>query len=677
MSTGFELSETVSLLDIKPVRRHWLIVCIVLCAWFCGIANASKLLVITAVKEQPDLEQRIRYAADFYGIEVESFAVDKQADEFTLARSAKKSNALGIVVTTEALNSRQGSALLGSLERRRFDLPVMIVASGSVEDSRILAAATRSAITACAHVDPGDQDWQMLFRGQQGLSEPLDGVVVKSADAPVCTLQFAPARSTHLLTSMQQGKELYPTLISLHSNGPRLFVAASLEEVAKISPESATRMQETFSAIAAPMIFLRAIAGDKLWHLPEHDANLTIDDPWLTEPYGNLSYEALLRQMQLHHFHTTIAFVPWNFDRSDPHVSELFLHHPEVYSISVHGNNHNHREFGSYATQLLRTQEQNLQQARARMNKFQQLTGIPYDRVMIFPHAIAPAETFSSLEKSGFWATINSENVPLGSPMPADFLYPLRPWTLDFSQIPSVRRVSAEVPVSAPNMAIQAFLGNPQLFYIHQEFFEKGIDAFNSTADAVNKLEPDLHWSSLGDVVRHLYLLRQRDDGDYDVRLLSSHVELVNPTDHHVTFHLLRVGVPKDAKPIAFIEGMRTDVNLTSDELQLQVTLGPQEHRKVELYLQDPYISGSSNIVRTSLLINMDRWLSDFRDMQLSRSSLGRKIQDLYYRHGLDSVEGAFERRMLLLVSIFVGCLLVMLLVRRSRRVKVSMKQEA
>ena len=65
------------------------------------------------------------------------------------------------------------------------------------------------------------------------------------------------------------------------------------------------------------MIFAKYGAGDRGWHALHHDANLTIDDPWLREPYGHLDYKDLLTEMERHNFHTTIAFIPWNYDRSE------------------------------------------------------------------------------------------------------------------------------------------------------------------------------------------------------------------------------------------------------------------------------------------------------------------------------------------------------------------------
>jgi hypothetical protein len=62
------------------------------------------------------------------------------------------------------------------------------------------------------------------------------------------------------------------------------------------------------------LMFLRYAGGPCCWHQDSDYANLTIDDPWLTKRYGHLSYEGLLAEMKEVRFHTTIAFIPWNYD---------------------------------------------------------------------------------------------------------------------------------------------------------------------------------------------------------------------------------------------------------------------------------------------------------------------------------------------------------------------------
>ncbi len=82
--------------------------------------------------------------------------------------------------------------------------------------------------------------------------------------------------------------------------------------------------RNNFFEIAPLIIFLKYFLKEYVWHCTSYYANLTIDDPWLIEPYGYLDYEALLKEMKKHNFHTTIAFIPWNYDRNKKDVISLF-----------------------------------------------------------------------------------------------------------------------------------------------------------------------------------------------------------------------------------------------------------------------------------------------------------------------------------------------------------------
>jgi len=93
----------------------------------------------------------------------------------------------------------------------------------------------------------------------------------------------------------------------------------------------------------------------------------------LIEPYGHLSYKKLLDAMRESNFHTTIAFIPWNFDRSRREVVDLLRDSQTRISFCIHGNNHDHEEFAD--SKPLDTQEANIRQAIARMEMFKELTG--------------------------------------------------------------------------------------------------------------------------------------------------------------------------------------------------------------------------------------------------------------------------------------------------------------
>lgn len=391
------------------------------------------------------------------------------------------------------------------------------------------------------------------------------------------------------------------------------------------------KLQDVFAPIAGLMMFLQHAAADKAWHLPGHYANLTIDDPWLTEPYGNLSYPGILREMEKHNFHTTIAFVPWNFDRSQPEVVSLFRSHADRFSISIHGNNHNHREFDRYSSQPLADHAANIEQGLARMEAFCRMTSLPYDRVMVFPHAIAPAETLGLLKRYNFLATVNSQSVPLDAPSADGPLIALRPWNLSYEAFPSVRRISAEIAVSRPDIAINAFLGNPQLFYVHQQFFHETIAAFNDIADYVNRLDRGVRWESLGHVSEHLYLLRARDDRDYDVLALSPRIGLANPSDRSVKVHIRRSETEAVSIGSVSVDGKSTNYAITPTGIEFVVTLEPNQIRNIEVEYKNSLSLASIDTSKRLLWINTLRRLSDVRDLWLSRNTVGRKLESAYY----------------------------------------------
>jgi hypothetical protein len=62
------------------------------------------------------------------------------------------------------------------------------------------------------------------------------------------------------------------------------------------------------------------------------------------------------------------------------------------------------------------------------MEKFRAMTGISYDKVMIFPHGIAPADTLGLLKKYNFLAAVNASNVPLGSKSLQIFIFNYGHW---------------------------------------------------------------------------------------------------------------------------------------------------------------------------------------------------------------------------------------------------------
>jgi hypothetical protein len=379
-------------------------------------------------------------------------------------------------------------------------------------------------------------------------------------------------------------------------------------------------------------MFIRYCAGERAWHAVHHYANLTVDDPWLRERYGSLYYRGLLGEMEKHDFHTTIAFIPWNYDRSEPEVASLFRAHPDRFSISIHGDNHDHKEFTDYGSKPLALQIEDLKQAAARMDRFQALTGVPYDKAMIFPHSIAPEKTLSALKNNNYLATVNSSNVPMGAVRPPGLSFDLRATTLSFARFSSIRRYSTEGPLPAGLIALNVFLDNPLLFYCHQSFFASGIDAFDTEADYINKVQPDTRWRSLGEIVRHLYVVKLRDDDNFDVLSFAGTITLENVSPRNSLFYFRKEESERPA--MVTVDGHSWPYVLRDGYLEMHIPVESGKARNISITYGNAQEAVEVGIEKRSFRVYCLRMASDFRDITLAQYSSGRSLIRLYDEHG-------------------------------------------
>ena len=604
-------------------------------ALVCALgSDAASVLLLGQSHWSGPLRPQLDLAARFYGLNVKEIALGDSIDPKRIMQALADRDTIGVLVAADALAALDRSKSLAALRRPgQAGVPLMIVHSAASDDPAALARWTGGVtIHRDLHARP-PEIWQLQAR-KVDMAGSLAGLTLgfTGSIAPGLVLPDHFSGQIIVEASSVNGSLRFPELLTIQRDSVTMFVMAALYPASNQTTLPADEFVARFSPLAPLMIFLRQAAGDRAWHAVGLYANLTIDDPWLLPQYGSLDYQALLGEMAKHDFHTTVAFIPWNFDRSHPEVVSLFRRHPGKFSIAIHGNNHDHREFGSYAEHPLAEQLTNVKQARARMNMFRHLTGIAYDPVMVFPHAVAPSQTFRALKTYNFWATTNSENVPLGESKPADALFALRPETLAFNNFLSVKRYSAEVPVSRAKIAINAFLGNPLLFYVHQGFFWPEIGAFDSVADYVNGVAPHVHWGSLGEVAQHLYFLRLRPDRDYDVLAFSPDLYLTNPQKYPLVLH---VSKPEDFTPPIdrlAVNGHACAFRALGREMEFEVPLSAGETAHVEITYRNDFNATQTTIAKSSLTVGVLRRLSDYRDITLSKSEWGRKLVGFYSR---------------------------------------------
>ena len=266
------------------------------------------------------------------------------------------------------------------------------------------------------------------------------------------------------------------------------------------------------------------------------------------------------------------------------------------------------------------------------MDKFQALTGIPYDKVFVFPHNIGSERILEQLKSYNFDATVNSLSVPMDRTRPASSLFTLRPVTLFFGDFPSIARYGAVMPKPASFIAINEFLDNPIFFYGHQELFANGIGAFDRVADDVNRIEPDTRWRSLGEMAGHLYLVRLRDDANYDVLAFSSSLDLGNTSGRNSIFYIQKPESDSAAIASVSVESQPVPFQFYGGALHLSVAIPAGESRKVLIRYKNDLDLASVSISKSSPRVYLLRMISDFRDITLSRYRFGRAVTEYYYK---------------------------------------------
>lgn len=611
-------------------------------------ARATQVVFITPDARADSQWPIVNALCDFYGLTCDARSPSLAAADPNSA-GAEPQGVLAVIVRASALDPAAAQADTRALWKRIRDsrAHILVLSDGSLTLSLPDPSRPDAVIPLNFFALPTKLSSWQIARGNRQVTRELTGVcaTIREGASPVAIALDGGPESGELipLMSVQSADGVrHPTYAEFRDRRGSVFFAA----VGRSSRDSIDAFgsgdDSTLIDLAPLLTFLRFAGGDYCWHRDSDYANLTIDDPWLVEPYGCLSYQRLLTEMQKVRFHTTIAFVPWNYDRSDRNVVAMFRDHPEFYSICIHGNNHDHWEFYKYRTtsadpwpaKPLAVQEANIRQGFARMEEFSRLTGLDFDRVMVFPHHVAPLATFAVLKRYNFLMTVNATNVPLDIEPPADLASQLSAVTARYGNFASVARY---VPArrSPAQIALDLFLDNPVLFFEHHTLFRDGIDAFNKTAAFVNTLESNVQWAGLGTIARRLYLERARPDGNRDVRMFCRSIDLVNDRGREQTWFVEKEETADVPIRAVLVNGAAHAYSLSQGRLQISVTVEPHQPCRIEIQYEDQFKASQVDIARNDRRINRLRALSDFRDRTVFRHKSLRWIVDSYYASGL------------------------------------------
>jgi hypothetical protein len=366
-----------------------------------------------------------------------------------------------------------------------------------------------------------------------------------------------------------------------------------------------------------PVLYLKWAFRDAASRRVETNACLIVDDPPLKRRYGFLDFREALDLMDRHNFTTTIAFIPWNWRRTDPRTLSLFQNHPQRLSLVVHGCDHTASEFAVRSSALL---NRKIGTSTRRMEYFQRRASIEVERVMVFPQGQFSPETGRALKLNGFVAAVNTEVAPAQRAVNETTIADL--WNVAIMRYGTFPIFTRRYPNHGiENFAFDALLGKPCLIAAHHDAFK---DHARNLVDLVARLKElrwNLVWRPLGEVVRRSFTIRRLDDGTNVIRMFAGSLVLANPDAEALKTLLVKEEGDPDCVEAVWVNQTPVDFSVEGGCLRLRLTTLPGETALVRIaYRQEFEPIMEEDRSGTNFKVAARRYLSELRDNYVSRS---------------------------------------------------------
>jgi len=412
--------------------------------------------------------------------------------------------------------------------------------------------------------------------------------------------------------------------------GVAFFLDAS-QSIVHIHERSATRfdVRKSFAGAVPLVIYLKWSFRDICWTARETSACLIIDDPPLKPRYGFLDFRELLRLINEQSFTATIAFLPWNWRRTNSATVAAFQQNGEKLSVCVHGCDHNGGEFSTRSTSPL---DRKLKTATYRMDLLRERTGLQHDRVMVFPQGAFSPETGAALKGNGFLAAVNTEIAPAGDACNETTIADL--WSLAILRYGGFPIFTRRYIVDGiENFAFDGLLGKPCFIAGHHDLFRDHGGELSEFLRKLKALNWNLSWRTLADAVRHSYAIQHRH-GAISAKMFSEAVVIENKQAVRQKMTVVKEEAEGSPAGSVTVNQEGVDCEKVGGHLQFAVDIPPGGTAEIRcIYPESQGPSAASEPIPYRLKVAARRYLSEVRDNYLARSdflyrsaSIGRRL---------------------------------------------------
>jgi len=394
-------------------------------------------------------------------------------------------------------------------------------------------------------------------------------------------------------------------------SGVRFFADASLAMV-DIRERAATHfdVKKRFAGAVPVVMYLKWSFRGVCWTASETNACLIIDDPPLRPRYGFLDFGELLQLANKQTFATTIAFIPWNWQRTNRDTVAAFQQNSGKLSVCVHGCDHTRGEFAARSADLL---DRKLKTARRRMQSLLNKTALDHENVMVFPQGAFSPEAMSALKRNGFVAAVNTEVAPADKASNETTLADL--WSVAIVRYGGFSIYTRRyIDHGIENFAFDGILGKPCFVAGHHDLFRDHGSELTEFLRQLASLRWKLCWRTLGDAVCRSYSIR-RDDGTIIVKMFPEQLRIENM--EAVT---RRIRVVKQEPQVVSLKDVTVNQDVVAYEymdgcLGVIVDIPPGRTADVRcVYHEQPDAFPDSESVSYRLGVAVRRYLSELRD---------------------------------------------------------------
>lgn len=395
----------------------------------------------------------------------------------------------------------------------------------------------------------------------------------------------------------------------------RVFLLACTEVADLHDPlKPGDSLRRYFSRVVPELLFLRHVFGARCWHSPEQFGCFIIDDPLLRKQYGFLRFEALVEAMDEHGFAASVAFIPWNFRRTQAATARLFKARSDRLSLCVHGCDHTEGEFG---TSDVRSLEKRSLASIERMDRHRDISDVDYDPVMVFPKGVFSLQALRVLKSCGFLAAVNS-----GIETPSG----IAEATLnDLLELPAVQcdgfpLFLRRYPVELSDFALDMILGKPALIVEHHAYFREGPAAAAAFVDRLNGLTAGIRWCGLGEILECCRLERCDGNGTVHVKFYTRRLRLCNASPAPLRYVLHKKESQNIPVKRVLRDGKETPCQRRDGETVIEAVIaaGDTAIFEVEYSVELPDMVAGFKVGERAAAFAR-RHLSEFRDSRLSR----------------------------------------------------------